>query len=386
VNLEDYFSPLPDSFAIKKEVWQSSQIGSLISIHCENYFPDTSNCKIAIFSVPEFEGSQNSESETKCQIREEFFELHNFDFPNLADLGIMKISSSRKQTFSEIEKICKELIKIDVLPIIIGGGNDISYAVYKSYASLNKFITFTSIDSKFDLGLKKDYLSSGSYLSKIISHSPSFLFQFVNIGYQTYYNSPLAISMLNDMNFESIRLGTIQEALETAEPILRNTDFLSFDISAISSAFASANKYSNPNGLNGPEACKLAFYAGISDKLSSFGLFEYNQNLDNTKLTAKLLSQIIWYFVQGYSKRRNELVPNIKNCIKYNVSLDNGKNEIIFYKSKLSARWWMGVPFFNKDNSKKETYFVACSYSDYEISLTGEVPDRWIRTYYKLTS
>ena len=386
MSLIDYFIPLADSFLTKKNNFQSTQVGSLISIHCENYFPNISDCKIAIFSIPEYEGSKNFESESKCQIREEFFELHNYDFPKIADLGIMKISSIRKETFHDIENVCKELINNDVVPIILGGGNDISYAIYKAYASLNKFLTFTSIDSKFDIGLKDDFLSSESYLSKIISHSPSFLFQFINIGYQTYYNSSIAVSMLNDMNFESLRLGTIQQELELAEPILRNTDFLSFDISAISSSFAPANKYSNPNGFNGAEACKLAFYAGISDKLSSFALFEYNQNLDNTNLTAKLLSQILWYFVQGFSKRRKELNPNIQNCVKYNVSLDNGKNEIIFYKSNLSARWWMGVPFYNKEKTKKETYFVPCSYSDYEISLKGEVPNRWIKTYNKLTS
>ena len=76
----------------------------------------------------------------------------------------------------------------------------------------------------------------------------------------------------------------------------------------------------------------MAFYAGISDKLSSFALFEYNQNLDNTNLTAKLLSQILWYFIQGVSKKKKELNPNIQNCVKYNISLDNGKNEIIFYQ------------------------------------------------------
>ena len=41
-------------------------------------------------------------SESKCQIREEFFELHNYGFPNIADLGLMKISSTRKQTFHDI--------------------------------------------------------------------------------------------------------------------------------------------------------------------------------------------------------------------------------------------------------------------------------------------
>ena len=186
MNLVDYFLPLPDSFLTKKESFQSTQIGSVISVHFENYFPNVTDCKIAIFSVPEYEGSKNLESESKCKIRKEFFELHNFDFPNIADLGIMKISPIRKQTFHDIENVCKEMINADILPIILGGGNDISYAVYKAYASLNKFITFSSIDSKFDIGLKKDFLSSESYLGKIISHTPSFLFQFVNIGYQTY--------------------------------------------------------------------------------------------------------------------------------------------------------------------------------------------------------
>ena len=181
--------------------------------------------------------------------------------------------------------------------------------------------------------MKEDYLASSSYLGKIIGHKPSYLFHYVNLGYQIYYNSPMATTMLQEMNFEAIRLGVIKENISYVEPIMRNTDFISFDISSISNSYAPANIYASPNGFNGQEACKISYYAGISDKLTSFGLFEYNQDLDKDNKTAQLIAQIIWHFIDGYSKRKNELQPNVQNCIQYNVSFDDGKNEIIFYKS-----------------------------------------------------
>ena len=81
-------------------------------------------------------------------------------------------------------------------------------------------------------------------------------------------------------------------------------------------------------------------YAGVSDKISAVGLFEYNQNLDVNNKTAYLLAQMLWYFIDGYKGRRNELNPNIKNCTKYTVAFEDGKNEITFYKSQNSGDSW----------------------------------------------
>ena len=94
---------------------------------------------------------------------------------------------------------------------------------------------------------------------------------------------------------------------------------------------------------------------------------------------------MIWYFLDGIKSRKNELNPNIKNCIKYTVSFDDGKNEIIFYKSNLSLRWWMGVPYKNLDNSNLDYYFIACSYDDYEQANRAEIPNKWIKTFNKLS-
>ena len=107
-----------------------------------------------------------------------------------------------------------------VIPIIIGGGHDVSYAVYKAYAALDKYITLTSIDKSFDIGLQDDSLSSFSHLGKMISHKPSHLFHYVNLGYQSYFVSNMAIDMLIGMNFDIVRLGDLKANFQEVEPII----------------------------------------------------------------------------------------------------------------------------------------------------------------------
>ena len=214
----------------------------------------------------------------------------------------------------------------------------------------------------------------------MISHKPSHLFHYTNLGYQSYFVSSIATDMLQAMNFDTIRLGELKANFNEVEPIMRNTDFLSFDISAIQYAYAQANVYSSPNGLNGEDACKIMRYAGVSDKITAIGLFEYNQDLDINNQTAYLLAEMLWYFIDGYKIRKNELNPNMKDCAKYTVAFEDGKNEITFYKSQSSGRWWMGVPFRREGMESPQNYYIACSYRDYEISNKGEVPERWFKT------
>ena len=297
-----------------------------------------------------------------------FYSFHDERLPKIVDLGTLQLMDTRKETFQIIQMVCKELLGNNIIPLVIGGGHDVSYALYKAYASLDRYIALTAVDSKFDIGLENDKLASYSHLGKIISHKPSHLFIIHNLGYQSYFVSSLALDLLAATGFDTIRLGEIKANFNEVEPVMRNTDFLSFDISAIQHAYARANVYSSPNGLSGEDACAIMRYAGLSDKITAVGLFEYNQNLDVNNQTAYLLSEMLWYFVSGYKIRKNELDPNIKECSKYTVAFEDGKNEIVFYKSLNSGRWWMGVPFSKEGEKELQTYYVACSYRDYEIA------------------
>ena len=383
IKLNSYFNPLNSELYASKDSWGVTQLGRLIDFHTEISFPEVKFAEMAIFNVPEYEGSINRSISNDCKIRASFYQLHQYKMPRVVDLGQLKLLPTRKESFKLIQDVCSNLLNDGVIPIIIGGGHDISYAVYKAYASLEKYITLTSVDKSFDIGMEKDNLSSHSHLGKMLSHKPSHLFHYVNLGYQSYFVSNVATEMLLSMNFDVVRLGDLKANFQEVEPIMRNTDFLSFDISAVQCAYAQANVYSSPNGLDGEEACKIMRYAGVSDKITAVGLFEYNQKLDENSQTAQLMAQMLWYFIDGYKMRRQELNPNLKNCIKYTVAFEDGKNEIIFYKSQISGRWWMGVPFKNEAEKQLQNYFVACSYRDYEVASKGEVPDRWLKTYSK---
>ncbi len=381
MEISSNFLPLNPGLYSVKERWNPSQVGFQIDSHLQESFPKVDYAEIAIFNVPEFEGTDNIDSSAECKIRDSFYRLYFENLPKIADLGTLSLMPTRKESFDLIIEICTDLIDKGIIPIIIGGGQDISYAIYKAYAKLEKTITFCSADSTFDVGLPDDKLKSSSFFSKVISYKPNHLFNYINLGYQSFFVKPEEVSLLNGLNFELYRLGQIKNNMHEAEPLLRNTDFLSFDMSSVKSSSFMSNVYSTPNGFDSEEVCKIARYAGISDKISCFGIFEYNQELDGSNQGSQLISQMLWYFIEGYKSRKNELNPNIDNCIKYTIAFEDEQTEIEFYKSQTSGRWWMGVPFKNPKTNLFDNYFVACSYDDYTQANKGEIPQRWLKTY-----
>src|SRR5699024_273012 len=167
--------------------------------------------------------------------------------------------------------------------------------------------------------------------------------------------------------------------------IIRSADLISFDIGAIRYSEASANNNASPNGLFGNTACQLARYAGMSDKCSSFGIYEYNPHLDPNKQSAMLLAQMVWCFIDGYYQRKKDapLIPK-SDYITYKTQLESEENELIFIKSKKSDRWWMQVPYQGFKSLNERYYLVPCSYAEYELAVSGEMPDLWCRTHQKL--
>ena len=381
MEIDPHFKPLNPGLYSVKERWNTSQIGFQIDSHTQDHFPNIDFAEIAIFNVSEYEGTDNVESSSDCKIRDSFYRLYFEDLPKIADLGSLLLMPTRKESFDLITEVCSDLIDKGIIPVVIGGGQDVSYAIYKAYAKLERTITFCSVDSDFNIGMPDDKLKSSSFVSKIISYKPNHLFNYINLGYQSFFVKPEEIKLLEGLNFEIHRLGMVKANMQEVEPFLRNTDFLSFDMSSVKSSSFMSNVYSTPNGFDSEEVCRISRYAGISDKITSFGIFEYNQELDIYNQGSHLISQMIWYFIEGYKSRKHELNPNVDNCIKYTVAFDDEQTEIEFYKSNTSGRWWMGVPFKNLKTNLFDNYFVACSYDDYTQANKGEIPQRWLKTY-----
>jgi formiminoglutamase len=210
------------------------------------------------------------------------------------------------------------------------------------------------------------------------------LFNFSHLAHQTYLTQPNLIQSLKELNFECSRLGDVQEDLKEIEPILRNTDMLSFDLSAIRMSDSPAHADGSPHGLYGEQACAIARYAGISNTLSSFGLYELNPLLDPTKQSTKLAAHLVWHFLQGFANRKAEHpLQHPKNFIRYMVSLQANDYEIVFWKSKTNDRWWMELPTFN-NRTLLEKRFIPCSHKDYITASQDEIPLRWLNALHRM--
>jgi len=390
MDISVYFEPIPENNTNTNEEFRPGRLENIIQSHIEEgKFPTLENIDIAILGVKEDRNSQNNQGSSLApdHVREFLYKLYQGNYKTrVADLGNIKSGFNIEDTYFAVKSVVSELLKSHIIPVIIGGSQDITYANYLAYESLGQIINIAAIDSSFDLGKADQEINSKSYLSKIIMHQPNFLFNYTNIGYQTYFVDQDAIDLMGKLYFDAYRLGYVRANLEEVEPYVRNADLLSFDISSIRQSEAPGNANASPNGFFGEEACQITRYAGLSDKLTSIGFYELNPTYDNKGQTAHLVAQMIWYFIDGFYNRKHDFpLKEKKAYLKYRVSIKDHKHEIVFFKSKKSDRWWMEVPCPTNLKSKYERhYLVPCSYKDYQTALKEEMPDRWWQVYQKL--
>lgn len=378
-----FFQPIQTEYpSFAKE-----SLGEFIEKHTESGFPSIEKSSIALFYVPEYRNSHYSSSVVLENFRKTLYQLYlgaNWKNP-IYDLGTILPGNSIEDTYHAVSQVSKELIKNQCIPVVIGGSQDLTYALYKAYEQLEQLINLTTIDSKLDLGDIQEELSDNGWLSKIILHKPCFLFNYSNLGAQSHYISNSELELFEKLYFDISRLGLLNENITLAEPILRNSDILSFDLASIRYSDLPGKYYTSPNGFFGNEACRLTRYAGISDKISSIGFFNYYPDQLNTS-SNELLGQLIWYFIDGYQNRKGDFpIGSKKAYTKYRVYLEELNEEIIFSKSDKSGRWWMEVPYpTSKDVKYERHHMVPCSYEEYQEAMKGEIPNLWWQTFQKL--
>jgi len=392
MSLADFFAPVDLEKLKPRRDFYTSQLGSKIHIHHEK-FPELEGMDIALLGVQE---DRNAVNNPGCAlgpdyIREKLYQLHEGAYKvKIADLGNILRGETVVDTYYAVKTVVHDLVKNNIIPIIMGGGQDLTYAQYMAYEDLEQKVDLVVVDSHFDLDDDENSetieTTSTSYLNKIFLHEPNYLFNYSNLGYQTYFASQDSLRVMDKLLFDVHRLGELSGQVAVAEPVIRNAGMISFDVGAIRSSDAVANANATPNGFYGEEACQICRYAGFNDKLTSIGFYEFNPAYDSNGQTATLLSQMIWYFIDGFYNRKKDfpLSPKSQYLI-YKTSLTHDEHELVFVKSKKSDRWWMQVPYPTGGSKNERFHLVPCRYEDYQTAVSGELPDLWWRTYQKLT-
>ena len=390
MDLSDYFEPIELHQFRPATKGQRKRLGDVIPFfNSTDSFPQFDKVDMAIVGVKEDRAAVNNRGTSLApdMVRDYFYQLFPGPVnPKIVDLGNIRQGHDVEDTYFALSYVLTELLKAGILPVVIGGSQDLTYANYKAYEDLGQIINIVAVDSCFDLGKTDRDTDSQSYLSRIILHQPNFLFNFANIGYQTYFVDQDAIRLMNNLLFDTYRLGKVRSDMEEVEPIVRNADMMSVDISSVRHSDAPGNGNSSPHGFYGEEMCQIIRYAGMSDKLTSIGFYEVNPSFDHNGQTTHLVAQMIWYFIDGFYNRKHDFPFSEKeHYIKYLVSISGHKEEMVFFKSKKSDRWWMEVPVQTNLKSKYERhYLVPCSYHDYQTACKDDIPNRWWQVYQKL--
>jgi formiminoglutamase len=350
-------------------------------------FPPLDQAHMALIGVPEDRGSLLNEGCAKGpeDIRKKLYHLKkNHGALKIIDLGNLRGGESLEDTYLRLKEVCATLLQLNIIPVILGGSHDLDYGQFLAYEGSGSFINVLTVDSSIDMsGARED--QSRHHTHRILLHQPNFLFNYSHLAYQSFLTDQEVIAVLEKLHFETYRIGWLREHMEEAEPVIRDADMLSFDISAIRQTDAPGNKNGQAFGLTGEEACQLAWYAGLSNKISSVGFYEYNPEEDWKDQTASVVAAMIWYFVEGYYARKEEKNFDSPNYTHYLVSLDHGPEKMTFYKHELTEKWWMEVPIPENKERYTRNSIVPCSYNDFLTANNGDVPERWIRTRAKLS-
>ena len=367
-DLHEFLDPVHKAFLSDDKGYNESQLAGFVKVY-EDEMPDLADIDIVIVGINEFRGDGficdgNSADAVRRQLYQLYFWHKDI---SIADVGNIKCGATLADTYAAIKTVLRELLQLNKMVIIIGGSHDNTLAQYYAYKDLKKIIEATVIDATIDL--KSDSpLRSHNFLMEMLTSEPNMIKHYNHIGFQSYFVHPRMLETMDKLHFDCYRLGKAKEQIDEMEPVLRNSDMVSFDIAAIKFSDAPASNCS-PNGFSGEEACTLSRYAGLSPNLSSLGIYGYDPKKDVNNLTALQIAQMIWYFIDGKSRSMQETeLSERQNFNEYHTAF--AEVDTIFIQSKKTGRWWMELP--NKR-------LIACSYNDYLFASNNEIPERWLR-------
>jgi len=378
----DFLDPISKNILAHREILPQGVLGKAIRVHSEKgVLPDLEGVSLAIIGVLENRNDVNYMGETLAfeKVRKSLYGLYPGNWNHeIADLGNIAPGATVEDTYFAVQTLVEGLLQKQIIPILLGGSQDLLYAQYRAYDSFEYMMNIVNIDNRFDLGDAEKPISNKSYVGKIIIDEPYKLFNYSVIGYQSFFNPPAEIKLMDKLYFDAYRLGEVAADITMVEPIMRNADIISLDCTAINGAELSYKNTDSPNGFTGREICAIARYAGISNRASSFGIYEINESA-GTLSGAMLIAQVIWYFIEGVNFRvDDEDFENENAFTSYKVPVDD--EILMFKKSTKTGRWWIEMPFITTlDNKLRRHALLPCTYGEYLSACDQEIPERWFK-------
>ena len=131
--------PIPDLALAHIQLQHHQSLGNNIRLHSEQEgLPELVGVRIAIVCLREKRRDPNNLSDglSFTEVRRTFYELFPGNWhTTIADLGDINPGASVDDTYFAIRTLNESLFKKGIIPIYIGGSQDLVYPIYRSYES-----------------------------------------------------------------------------------------------------------------------------------------------------------------------------------------------------------------------------------------------------------
>jgi len=386
MDLNGYFDPVSLERPEFEYLDNKESFSHHITVHTPDHpIRELDKHQVALMGIPvDSNGFIKGSKDAPNHIRSKLYQLRKINRNlKIYDLGNVKNGGSINDTYFAVRDILLELREREITTIIFGGSQDLSRGAFLALEKHKGLHQVLTIDSMLDFSPNEDQLTSRNYLNQVLNNTGLKQFSLTNLGHQAYFVSESQLQQLDKSYLESIRLGEARKEIKHAEPLIRDSEFISIDMGAVRHADAPGASTPSPNGFFADELCQFTRYAGLSEQCNIVGFFELDPESDMNGQTAHLAAQASWYFLEGLTHRiRENPVDTPEHIKKFIVTLNAAGHDIIFHKSTLSERWWMEIPV--KNPATGYNFFVSCSYEDYQQACNQEIPDRWWRFLQRL--
>ncbi len=290
-----------------------ARLGEIVSAQIEDY----ETAEIVILGCPQDEGVARNKGRIGAAlapdaIRGQFYKLTDFGInASVFDLGDTIIQSTLEETHDLHTRIVGQILRDAKQIIVLGGGNDISYADGAAMAEVFGAENWLglNIDAHFDV--RADYpRNSGTPYRQLLDERLIEPKNFYEIAFQTAAASPiyhqyLVNSGVNLISLEEFRAANfafqLPNLISTLEP--SSAVFFGFDVDAVRAADAPGTSAPSPIGLAAEEFCALVTEAGKLPNTKIIEFTEVNPNFDIDNRTAKLVAIAMHKFICSAGKK-----------------------------------------------------------------------------------
>jgi len=323
---------------------------------------------IVLLFVSDYRGANgDAESQDFTGIRREFYKLSQLDFEiPIIDLGDLVSGKTPQDSHYILQEVLSACHQKGAIPVIVGGSNDLAFSLFSVLNYHQKDINYTQISNI--VSLKEDeQIHESTFLSKILGSKDFSIKNYHHLGYQKHLNEMDSVKLIKEVQFDIIRLAEMMNSTEKTEPYFRKADLVTINCDAIETFAEAFSMNPQVNGLSRREICAYMKEIGLSERLKSVGIFNYNIYSDS-QLNHQLLAQMIWYLIEGINIQRSH--PKEKSYETFYVLIND--EQYVFKRDVFSNLWYFGEDE-DIDNC------IPCSRSDFDEAKRGFLGPRFTR-------